>query len=163
MTGSSELTDLDLQVFQEVYKTATETGIEHIEFNKVAEKFVSSGIKKEEVNESLLILENRGLVRTLKLLEYVSSVSGSGLGFGKYVEEYRNDYYPIIDAVADKILQEGVKESNGIASSLKQTHSLILLVLRFFESKGYFPISVTNSGIYIGNPNIEFKRAYRKR
>jgi hypothetical protein len=163
------INELDERIFRETYNVMIEMGKEDINADDVARKFIEAGVSNETINESLVILHNRGYIKAQMVFgENVAFVRPTGFGFDKYINTYKNEYLSLYQAVADEIIRGKDKMMDGnmmtsrdIATALNQSDILVRLVLYYFKSKRYMDLGPTIGALFVGLPSTEFIRKYK--
>jgi len=149
-----------------VLKTACEKTIERDDERVGAQEMIEAlaplGVSKEQVWQSLQILDGRGHVKVLSVMgapHSFYSLKVTTFGLDQYLRVYMTDYDDISRAVGLRLVNQEDRESHAIIEALKQPRVIVHHMLDMLEQRGHVKsTSVMGGNRVIVNVSPELRR-----
>jgi len=161
--GFSKVDSTTLKIVGEIIYAKDDVG-RLVNANEVIEKALPFELTKEEVIDSLEVLESNGyweISRNIGGIEW-SNIIVTSHGFIKYCEIFIKEFDEIFKGVISSIMNEGLKTSAEIASKLRCKLVMVNSLLDYFENCGYIGLvrEVGRRGAIIFKITAEGKRYF---
>jgi hypothetical protein len=159
----TDLTKIDNLVFASLCRQYLQTTTSRIDIQNLDQELALLDVKDDLLAESLEVLENRGLIRTLKNINgdilhifIAPSVADS------FFRQEMNDYDLIQKNVVSKIVNEGFVTNVSLEQATSLPLPLVNHVLDVFEDRKLLRLSKTTDGIVaVAECSRELKRLLR--
>jgi hypothetical protein len=157
------LTKIDSLILKISCEQAVERGSPFIQTEWILPHTNSFDIGKEDLLETLEILERKYYIEAVKPMGGdIPAFSLTFNGFDQYARTYLENYDSIVRAVGLEIVNNNTSDSRAIARSIGQPHVVVVNIIELLGSRGLISVWKGNGYIYlISNVSPELKRLLR--
>lgn len=159
----SGLTKLDTLIFKSACELAMERGFGHANSTEVFDRLASFEVPESEYFESLDILDRKSYIKANRVMGgNIPIFTITSYGFEKFISQYIPDYDQTLSAIAYQLVNEGVQDTQSLATNLNKSLMLITHIIEKMSNRGLLSFAkVMGGGGFIHNISPELKRSLR--
>ncbi|MFQ5751767.1 MAG: toll/interleukin-1 receptor domain-containing protein [bacterium] len=159
------LSKLDNVVFNLACSKIVKDDYNQISAEDLFQSISNVGYSREDFYETLEILDSRGYIKALKVLDgNIPSFTITMYGFEKYLRAKLEDYDFLVNNVAFIIVNKKALDNQTIIAELGKPQLIIDHILNVLDNKGLIKLQRTIGGLsFISNISPELKRKLRNK
>lgn len=156
---------IDSIIIKSIGEYILENGDISLNFEDILELIDGYEFSKEDINDSIEILESMYIVSFTRFLGnyYPGNIKLTYYGKVIYAKNYMDNFPTIVKDISYIILNLGRRANQNDFEIVNAPNSIIIVILELFSKKGYFKLQkYTNGSFHVYMLNGTGKRTLRK-